>query len=67
MTLLAGLVFSSIGGVFLFYGKRTYNTVYIVCGAILLLASYLIDNALALTVAGVIVTAVPYLYSRGFG
>ena len=66
MSLFLGLLFSSIGGVYLIYGKRTYSTAYLVCGAVLLAVSYLIDNALALTVVGVIVTAFPYAISRGW-
>jgi hypothetical protein len=66
MSLFVSLLFSSIGGVYLIYGKRSYSTAYLVCGAVLLVLSYLIDNALALTVAGSIVTAVPHALNRGW-
>jgi len=66
MYLLAGLLFSSIGGVFLIVGKRTYSTPYLVCGAVLLIASYLIENALVLMLVGSVVCAIPYGISRGW-
>ena len=66
MHLFAGLLFSSIGAVFLIIGKRTYNTVYLGCGAVLVIASYLIDNALILTAVGILVCAVPYVLARGW-
>ncbi len=66
MSLFVSLLFSSIGGVYLIYGKRTYSTAYLVCGALLLAVSYLIDNALALTVVGVAVTVVPHALNRGW-
>ncbi|MEA2464654.1 MAG: hypothetical protein QOJ98_2401 [Acidobacteriota bacterium] len=66
MTFFVSLLFSSVGGVYLIYGKRTYSTSYLVCGALLLIVSYLIDNALGLTIVGVAVTAIPYCIKRGW-
>jgi hypothetical protein len=66
LSLFVSLLFSSIGGVFLVVGKRTYSTVYVVCGALLFVVSYLIDNALALTAVGLLITAVPWAVRRGW-
>jgi hypothetical protein len=66
MSLFVSLLFSSIGGVYLIYGKRTYSTAYLVCGAALLVLSYLVDNALAITLAGAAVTVAPYAINRGW-
>jgi hypothetical protein len=66
MSLLISLVVSSVGVVFMIAGKRLYSTVYLVCGALLLIASYVIDNPIALVLTGLIVSAVPYALKRGW-
>ena len=66
MSLFLGLLFSSIGVVFMIAGKRSYSAVWIVCGALLVAVSYLIDNALALTLVGIVLTALPFASKRGW-
>jgi hypothetical protein len=66
MSLLISLVVSSVGIVFMIAGKRLYSTTYLICGALLLIASYAIDNPFALLLTGSIVSAVPYARSRGW-
>jgi hypothetical protein len=66
MSLFLGLLFSSVGVLFLVIGKRTYSTLYIVCGAVLIVVSYVIDNVVALALVGVVISAVPFVVSRGW-
>ena len=66
MSLLISLVVSSVGVVFMIAGKRLYSTMYLVCGALLLIVSYVIDNPYALLLTGAIVSAIPYARSRGW-
>jgi hypothetical protein len=66
VTLFFSLLFSSIGGVYLIVGKRLQASEYIVCGAVLLICSYLINSALLLTIVGAAVTLVPYAMKRGW-
>jgi hypothetical protein len=66
MSLFLGLLFSSVGVLFLVIGKRTYSTLYIVCGALLIVVSYVIDNVVALAILGVAISAVPFVVSRGW-
>jgi hypothetical protein len=66
MSFFLSLVFSSVGVVFMIAGKRTYQTVYIVCGALLIVASYLVDNLFALVAVSLILCAIPYASSRGW-
>jgi hypothetical protein len=66
MSLFLGLLFSTVGVLFLVIGKRTYSTLYIICGALLIVVSYVIDNVVALALLGVVISAVPFVVSRGW-
>jgi hypothetical protein len=66
MSLFLGLLFSSVGVLYMVIGKRTWSTTYIVCGALLVIASYVIDNSALLGVAGIVISAVPLAISRGW-
>lgn len=65
MTLFLGLLFGSIGTVYLIYGKRQSSPIHLVVGAILIIYPYLFTNAILVFVAGVILTAIPYARHRG--
>ncbi len=65
MTLFLGLLFGSIGTVYLIYGKRQSSPIHLVTGAILIVYPYLFTNAILVFVAGVILTAIPYARLRG--
>ena len=65
MTLFLGLLFGSIGTVYMIYGKRQSSVIHIVVGAILLVYPYLFSNAILVFIAGVILTAIPYARHRG--
>lgn len=66
MSLFLGLLFSSVGVLYLVIGKRTYRTAYIVCGALLIVLSYVVDNVVTLAILGVAISGVPFLLSRGW-
>jgi hypothetical protein len=65
MTLFFGLLFGSIGTVYLIYGKRQSSVIHIVIGAILLVYPYLFSNAILIFIAGAILTAIPFAHQRG--
>jgi hypothetical protein len=65
VTLLFGLLFGSIGTVYMIYGKRQSSVIHIVVGAILVVYPYLFSNAILVFAAGVILTAIPYAHQRG--
>jgi len=65
MTLLFGLLFGSIGTVYMIYGKRQSSAIHIVVGAILLVYPYLISNAILVVIVGAILTAIPFAHQRG--
>ena len=65
MSFFLGLLFGSIGMVYMIYGKRQSSVLHIVVGAILIIYPYLFSNALLVFIAGVILTAIPYARHRG--
>jgi hypothetical protein len=65
MSLFLGLLFGSIGMVYMIYGKRQSSVIHIVVGAILIIYPYLFSNTLLVFIAGVILTAIPYAHLRG--
>jgi hypothetical protein len=65
MSLFLGLLFGSIGMVYMIYGKRQSSVIHIVIGAILMIYPYLFSNALLVFIAGAILTAIPYARQRG--
>jgi hypothetical protein len=65
MTFFLGLLFGSIGTVYLIYGKRQSSPIHLIVGAILIIYPYLFSNALLVFLAGVVLTAIPYARYRG--
>ena len=65
MTLFLGLLFGSIGTVYMIYGKRVPSPLHIVIGAILIVYPYFFSSVLLVFLAGVILTAIPYAHQRG--
>ncbi|MBV8546911.1 MAG: amino acid transport protein [Acidobacteria bacterium] len=65
MSIFLGLLFGSIGTVYMIWGKRQSSVMYIVVGAILLVYPYLFSNAILIFITGAILTAIPYARHRG--
>jgi hypothetical protein len=65
MTFFLGLLFGSIGMVYMIYGKRQSSVMHIVVGAILIIYPYLFSNPLLVFIVGIILTAIPYARLRG--
>ena len=65
MTLFFGLLFGSIGTIYMIYGKRQSSPIHIIVGAILIVYPYLFSNAILIFLAGVVLTAIPYAHQRG--
>jgi hypothetical protein len=65
MSIFLGLLFGSIGTVYMIYGKRQSSVMHIVVGAILLVYPYLFSNAILILITGAILTAIPYARQRG--
>jgi hypothetical protein len=63
-TLLLGVLFSSIGIGYFFYGRRQGKTIPLWCGVALMLYPYFMPNVIALVIVGAIFAAVPYFVRR---
>jgi hypothetical protein len=64
MLLFLGLIFGSVGGVYVFYGRRQYSASYLVCGVLLMLYPYFVSSALLMIVIGVALSVIPHGLQR---
>ncbi|OTG99161.1 MULTISPECIES: amino acid transport protein [Acinetobacter] len=58
--LLLGVLFSSIGLGYFIYGKKQKVTVPLVCGLVLMIFPYFIENTAMLTSIGILLSILPY-------
>ena len=58
--LLLGLVFSCIGLGYFLYGKKQKVTMPLVCGLVLMIFPYFIENVALLSVIGIVFSLMPY-------
>ncbi|WP_425915495.1 amino acid transport protein [Acinetobacter sp. TSRC1-2] len=58
--LLLGVLFSSIGLGYFLYGKKQKVTVPLVCGLVLMIFPYFVENTTMLTTIGIILSILPY-------
>ncbi|NNH77303.1 amino acid transport protein [Acinetobacter sp. ANC 5380] len=58
--LLIGVLFSSIGLGYFLYGKKQKVTVPLVCGLVLMIFPYFVENTAMLTIIGIILSLLPY-------
>lgn len=58
--LLLGVLFSSIGLGYFIYGKKQKVIIPLVCGLILMIFPYFVDNTTMLCIIGVVLSIAPY-------
>lgn len=58
--LLLGVLFSSIGLGYFIYGKKQKTMVPFLCGLILMIFPYFIENTGLIVLIGAVVSAIPY-------
>ncbi|TEU30814.1 amino acid transport protein [Alkanindiges illinoisensis] len=58
--LLLGVLFSSIGLGYFIYGKKQKTIVPFLCGLILMIFPYFIENTGLIILIGAVVSAIPY-------
>jgi len=59
VALFLGLLFGSIGGVYLFLARREHSIEYLICGFALVIYPYFLSNPLLIILVGVVVAAFP--------
>jgi hypothetical protein len=65
LTLLLNLLFGAIGTVYLIYGKKQHDPMYLVFGFLLCIYSYLFSNVVLILVIGAALIAVPIAHQKG--
>ncbi|OTG76881.1 amino acid transport protein [Acinetobacter terrae] len=58
--LLLGVLFSSIGLGYFLYGKKQKVTVPLICGLVLMIFPYFVENTTMLTTIGILLSLLPY-------
>ncbi|CAB1216072.1 amino acid transport protein [Acinetobacter bouvetii] len=58
--LLLGVVFSSIGLGYFMYGKKQKVTMPLVCGLVLMIFPYFVENTVMLSLVGITLSLTPY-------
>jgi len=58
--LFLGLIFSCIGLGYFMYGKKQKVIVPLVCGLVLMIFPYFIENVTLLSVIGIVLSIIPY-------
>jgi hypothetical protein len=63
-TLFWGMVFGSVGFGYFIYGKKQGRAAPLLCGIVLMLYSWFVDNAWATIGIGAVLMAIPYFARR---
>ena len=66
MDLLLGLLFGSVGGVYLVYGRRDHDPMFLIVGFLLVVYPYFFKSALAIVLVGVLLTGIPIARHKGY-
>ena len=66
MTIFLGILFSSIGGIYLFLGRREHDPVYLLIGFTLIVYPYFVTNIALMIAVGIVLSAIPFARSRGW-
>jgi hypothetical protein len=66
VTLFLGILFSSIGGVYAFYGRKNYNASFLVCGVLLMIYPYVVPGAALIFIVGVVLVTIPIALLKGW-
>jgi len=65
MTLFLGLVFGSVGTVYLIVGRKEHDPLYLVVGFLLIIYPYVFSSAIMIIAIGIVLSLIPYAHSRG--
>ena len=65
MTLLISLLFGAVGGVYLAWGKKQHDALFLVTGVARILYPYLFDSVALIVIIGAL-AAVPVAPARGW-
>ena len=66
MTLLLGLIFGGIGTVYLAWGKKQHDALFLVVGIALIIFPYFFDSAMLTVIVGALLAGVPIARAKGW-
>jgi hypothetical protein len=66
LTLILGLLFGAVGTVYMVYGKRIHDPMYLIVGFALVIYPYLFSNIVLILVIGAALAAVPIARHKGW-
>jgi hypothetical protein len=66
VTLFLGLLFSSIGGLYLFLARREHSVEFLISGFVLVIYPYFLSNPLLIILIGLVVAAFPIARAKGW-
>lgn len=65
MTLFLGLIFGTVGTVYLIMGRKEHDPMYLIVGFLLIIYPYIFSNTIIIIIIGVALSLIPYLHWRG--
>ena len=66
MDLLLGLLFGSVSGVYMVYGRRDHDPMFLIVGFALVIYPYFFKSPLSIVSIGLILTAIPIARHKGY-
>ena len=65
MTLFLGLLFGTVGTVYLIVGRKEHDPLYLIVGFLLIIYPYIFSSAIMIIAIGIVLSLIPYAHSRG--
>jgi hypothetical protein len=65
MTLFLGLIFGTVGTVYLIIARKEHDPFYLVVGFMLIIYPYIFSNTIVIIIIGVVLSLIPYARWRG--
>ena len=65
MTLFLGLIFGTVGTVYLIIGRKEHDPLYLIVGFLLIIYPYIFSSAIMIIIIGAVLSVIPYLHWRG--
>ena len=66
MTLLLGIIFGAIGSVYIAIARRQHEPSFLICGFVLIIYPWFVDNVLIVILLGAAVSAFPVAKAKGW-
>jgi hypothetical protein len=66
MSIFISLLFGAIGGVYLAYGRRQHDALYLICGFSLIIYPYVFESVALIILIGIAIALIPLGRARGW-